>query len=62
MNNVKPDWRPLATTGDQLATYWRPTGDLATWRLGDLLATYWRPLATAGDLCDPQQLRPLWGV
>ena len=47
-------WRPLVTTGDQLATYWRPTGDLATWRpTDDLLATCWRPigdlLATTGN-------------
>ena len=50
--NWRPgDWRPLATTGDQLAT----TGDC--WRCGDTfshwrpLATtrHWRPLATAGD-------------
>ena len=64
-------WRPLATTSDQLATHWRLTGDMATWRLGDL-ATYWRPtgdhwqplatrhyahaLATAGDHWQPGDL------
>ena len=56
-------WRPLATAGH----HWR-RGDLATigdyWRPGYLATAgdRWRPLATAGDLCDPQQLRPLWGV
>jgi len=56
-------WRPLATTGDLLATNWRPTGDLAT---GDP-ATRWQPpgdlLATTGDTapcsCTGDHWRPL---
>ena len=39
-----PSWCPSRSlAGDQLATSWRPTGDLATWQPGDHWRHHWRP-------------------